>query len=164
VSRRLWLCTALTTLAAVSAQAQVDGLPQRFIDDAFVSTRITIKAPVAAALKIPVGTILMPDRDGYQPMVVSEIRLEQPDGYANEISFDPKTRIYTVVLQGEKPKTLIALGYCLIDIAKAPEEGVTYRLSSKRVPFETLSRIANSKEETDFQELLWQEVQKQLVK
>jgi hypothetical protein len=137
--------------------------PARLLNEASVSTKLIFEPPKNVALTLPVGTILMPDRDGYQPVVITEIHLEKPEGYANELQYDPKAKAYTVMLQGGKRKTIIAVGFCLVDIAKAPEEGVIYRMSGKRVPFETLSRLAASKnEEKDFQELLWEEVQKQL--
>jgi len=140
-----------------------DQLPERLLEEASVSTRLTFEPPKTVALTLPVGSILMPDKDGYQPMVVTEVRIEKPEGYANELKYDPKARAYTVMLQGGKKKTIIAVGYCLVDIAKAPEEGVIYRMSGKSVPFETLNRLANGKDqEMDFQDLLWQEVQKRL--
>ena len=155
--------TGLLLLVPHVIYAAAQELPERMLDEAFVSTRLTFEPPRTVALTLPVGTILMPDKDGYQPMVLTQIRLEKPEGFANELSYDPKLKAYRVMLQGGKKKTIIAIGYCLIDIAKAPEEGVIYRMSGKSVPFETLNRLANSKgQEKDFQELLWQEVLKRL--
>jgi hypothetical protein len=149
--------------AAVTARAAPNAPPARLLNEASVTTRLVFDPPKTVALTLALGTILMPDRDGYQPMVVTEIRIEKPDGYANELQYDAKTRSYTVMLQAGKKKTIIASGFCLVDIAKAPEEGVIYRMSGKRIPFETLSRLASNKnEDRDFQELLWQEVQRQL--